>query len=304
MKVFVTQAQPEPSVSDLLREHEVVFGSAGLPGDQLIELIRDADAILATPPVRISRELIENAPKLKIVANGAVGTDNIDLLACKERGIPVTNTPGVLTEATADLTWALILCVARKIRAAEAVARSGRWDGWKPTDFLGMSLSGKTLGIYGLGRIGSAVARRGEAFGMRIIGMTEADSRTVFERLLSESDVLSLHCPLTEKTRNRFSTAEFRRMKTGSILINTARGGVVDTGALIEALDSGRLSGAGLDVYPEEPRIDPRLLPREDVVLLPHIGSGTVEARLAMARTASSEIRRALAGEPVVNRVV
>jgi glyoxylate reductase len=304
MKVYITQTQPEPSVKELLGDHQLVFGEAGLSEEELGAAVADADAILATPPVKISSAILEKARNLRIVANGAVGTDNIDLGACKERGIPVTNTPGVLTETTADLAWALILCVARRIREAENVARSGTWAGWRPTELLGVSLTGKTLGIFGLGRIGAAVAKRGEAFGMRILGMSEGDGPDVFERLLSESDVLTLHCPLTPQTRNRFSRTEFDRIKPGAILVNTARGAVVDTDALLWALDAGRLRGAGLDVYPEEPRIDPRLLSRDDVVLLPHVGSATLETRLAMARTACKEILRAFRGETLVNRVV
>jgi len=211
----------------------------------------------------------------------------------------VTNTPGVLTEATADLAFALILAVARRMHEGEALLRTGRWDGWKPLELLGTSLDGKTLGIFGLGRIGTAVARRGEAFGMKTFGVVEGDPPARFEELLAASDVLSIHAPLTPATRGRFARRELFAMKAGSILVNTARGPLVDEAALVEALEAGHLRGAGLDVYEREPSVHPGLLGRVDVVLLPHLGSATEETRLAMARLACSEIARFFRGEPL-----
>jgi len=303
VKVFVGQPLPEPSTTELLSGHDVVIGRGSLPSDEIAAHFPDADAFLPTPRERVTPELLASAPRLKIVASCSVGTDHIDLPACRERGIVVTNTPGVLTEATADLAWALILAVTRRLHEGEALVRSGTWDGWKPLELLGIGLQGKTLGIYGMGRIGAAVGRRGEAFGMRVIGMTDADGADRFEELLRESDVLSIHSPLTEATRGRFGRGELSRMKRGAVLINTARGPVVDEAALVEALESGHLGGAGLDVYEREPALHPRLPGRCDVVLLPHLGSATAETRLAMARLACSEIARFFRGEPLRHRV-
>ena len=192
----------------------------------------------------------------------------------------------------------------RRFREGEAVVRSGTWSGWKPLELLGSSLEGKTLGIYGMGRIGSAVARRGEAFGMSVVGVVAGDPPEAFERLLAESDVVSIHAPLTPETRGRFGAAELSRMKPGAFLVNTARGPIVDEEALVKALASGRLGGAGLDVFEREPAVHPGLLPLPNVVLLPHLGSATRETRLAMARAACEEARRVLAGEEPRNRVV
>jgi glyoxylate reductase len=303
MKVYVTQPLPEPSIGEFLGQAEVEVGESGLGEDELIRRVRDADAILATPPVPVSARVVAAAPRLRIVANCAVGTDNVDLAACRARGIPVTNTPGILTEATADLAFALILAVTRRLPEGEALVRSGAWTGWKPLELLGTSLAGKVLGIYGAGRIGSAVARRAVAFGMEVFTVVDGDPPERFEELLATSDVVTIHVPLTPATRGRFGDAEFRRLKQGAVLVNTARGPVVDEGALVRALESGRLRGAGLDVYEKEPAVHPGLPGRSDVVLLPHLGSATEETRLGMARMACGEVARALAGEPPVNRV-
>ncbi len=248
-------------------------------------------------------ELLSLAPRLRVVANCAVGTDNVDLEACRRREIVVTNTPGVLTEATADLTWLLILAVARRFREGDALIRSGTWDGWKPMELMGASLDGKTLGVFGPGRIGTAVARRAEAFGMKVVTCDASDGPEDFERLLAEADVLTIHTPLTPATRGRFGAAELARMKPGAILVNTARGPIVDEGALAAALGSGQLGGAGLDVYEKEPAVHPGLLPLPNVVLQPHLGSATRETRLAMARTACAEAARVLRGEEPRHRV-
>lgn len=304
MRVFVTQPIPEPSTREILRDFDVVIGRRGLARETLIAAGAEADALLTTPAERIDAEVVDAAPRLRIVANGAVGTDNIDLVACRARGIVVTNTPGVLTEATADLTWALILAVARRIHEGELLARSGTWDGWKPLELLGISLEGKTLGIYGAGRIGESVARRGAAFGMNVVKMTSRDGEARFEELLSSSDVLSLHAPATPETRGRFGEAQLFRMKKGAILVNTSRGALVCEAALVKALEAGHLRGAGLDVYEDEPAIHPGLVERSDVVLLPHIGSATEETRLAMARAACEDIRRVLTGQAPAHRVV
>jgi glyoxylate reductase len=303
VKVFVSQPLPEPSTTEILAGLEVVVGHPGAWSGEAPLHVPDSDAVIPTPRERVTDALLALAPRLKVVANCAVGTDNVDLEACRRRGVVVTNTPGVLTEATADLTWLLILAVARRFREGDALIRSGSWDGWKPLELMGLSLQGKTLGIYGLGRIGRAVARRAEASGMRVVGTVEGDSPEAFERLLSEADVLTIHAPLTRETRGRFGAAEFSRMKGGAILVNTARGPIVDEAALAAALVSGHLGGAGLDVFEKEPGVDPALLPLPNVVLLPHLGSATKETRLAMARTACEEAARVLRGEEPRHRV-
>jgi glyoxylate reductase len=304
MKVLLAQPLPEPSASELLAEHEVLVGEGDLEAPALAAFLAEAAALIPTPRERVGRELLARAPRLAIVAVCAVGTDNVDLAACAARGIRVTNTPDVLTESTADLTWALILGVARRIREGEKLLRSGEWTGWKPLELRGVSLEGKTLGVYGAGRIGRAVARRAGAFGMDVLAVSRADSAARFDELLARSDVLTIHAPLTPETRGRFGAAELSRMKRGAILVNTARGPIVDEDALAGALESRHLRGAGLDVYEHEPRVSPRLLARDDVLLLPHIGSATQETRLAMARIACGEVARVLRGEPPLHPVV
>ncbi len=266
-------------------------------------LFADADALLPTPRERVTADVLAAAPCVRIVASHSVGVDHVDLSACRARGILVTNTPDVLTDATADLAWALILAVARRLREGEALARSGAWDGWKPRELLGVSLAGKTLGIYGMGRIGRAVARRGEAFGMDVLSFEKEGTEEEFRGFLQKVDVLSIHAPLTDATRGRFGEREFLRMKEGSILVNTARGPIVDEAALSAALRSKHLFGAGLDVFQREPKIEAALMDLPNVVLLPHLGSATTETRLAMARLACTEIVRFFAGEPPLNPV-
>lgn len=302
MRIFVGQPLVEPSTSELLAGHDVVTGAGGLPSSEW-PLLADADALLPTPRERVGAEVLAAAPRLRIVASHSVGVDHVDLPACRARGVLVTNTPDVLTEATADLAWALILAVARRLREGEALAHSGTWDGWKPRELLGVSLAGKTLGIYGFGRIGRAVARRGEAFGMKVLTFDRDRRDEEFGEFLSMVDVLSIHAPLTESTRGRFGEREFLRMKEGAILVNTARGLIVDEAALAAALRSKHLFGAGLDVFQGEPRIEAALLDLPNVVLLPHLGSATTETRLAMARLACTEIVRFFAGEPPLNPV-
>jgi glyoxylate reductase len=302
VRVFVGQPLVEPSTTELLAGHEVVTGGGNLPHAEW-PLLGGADALLPTPRERITADVLAASPRLRIVASHSVGVDHVDLAACRARGILVTNTPGVLTQATADLAWALILAVARRLREGETLARSGTWDGWKPRELLGVSLSGKTLGIYGMGRIGRAVARRGEAFGMKVLSHDKGESDEDLRRFLSKVDVLSIHAPLTEVTSGRFGAAELSWLKQGAILINTARGPIVDEAALSAALHSKHLFGAGLDVFQREPKIEAALIDLPNVVLLPHLGSATTETRLAMARLACTEIVRFFAGEPPLNPV-
>lgn len=300
----MSQPLPEPSTNEILAGFEVVIGRPGAWDAEAAAHIPESVAVIPTPREKVTEALLALAPHLKVVANCAVGTDNVDLDACRRRGVVVTNTPGVLTEATADLAWLLILAVARRFREGDALIRSGRWDGWKPLELMGLSLEGRTLGVFGFGRIGRAVARRAEASGMRVVSATEGDPPAAFERLIAESDVVTIHAPLTPETRGRFGAHELARMKRGAILVNTARGPILDEAALAAALVSGHLGGAGLDVHEKEPAVHPRLLTLTNVVLLPHLGSATREARLAMARTACEEVVRVLAGNPPRHRVV
>ena len=302
MKIFVGQPLVEPSTAELLASHTVVTGAGNLPRSEW-PLFADADALLPTPRERITPEVLAAAPRVRIVASHSVGVDHVDLAACRARGIVVTNTPDVLTDATADLAMALILAVARRLHEGEALARSGAWDGWKPRELLGVSLGGKTLGVYGFGRIGKAVAKRAEAFGMIVRPYDQGGSEGELREFLSNVDVLTIHAPLTEETRGRFGEREFLRMKKGSIVVNTARGPLVDEQALAAALRSKHLFGAGLDVFQREPEIEADLLGLPNVVLLPHLGSATPETRLAMARLACTEVVRFFAGEPPLNPV-
>jgi glyoxylate reductase len=302
VKVFVGRPLVEPSTVEILAGHDVTVGVGGLPRPEWPHLAT-ARALLPTPRERVTEDVLAAAPGLALVASHSVGVDHIDLVACRARGILVTNTPDVLTDATADLAWALILAVSRRLHEGDALARSGTWDGWKPQELLGVSLQGKTLGIYGMGRIGRAVARRGEAFGMRVLSFDKEGTEAGFEEFLSNVDVLSIHAPLTDKTRGRFGEEEFLRMKEGAILVNTARGPIVDEAALARTLVSKHLFGAGLDVFEKEPAIHPGLVSLPNVVLLPHLGSATHETRLAMARLACEEIARFARGEPPLHPV-
>ncbi|HMC34317.1 MAG: D-glycerate dehydrogenase [Deltaproteobacteria bacterium] len=263
---------------------------------ELLRRVREASALLAVGGDRVDKELLEAAPRLRIVANHAVGYDNVDVPACTARGVWVTNTPDVLTDATADLTWALILALARRVREGERMVRAGEFRGWAPTMLLGRDLRERTLGILGYGRIGRAVARRAEGFGMRVL-FNARGGGVPFDELLPQADILSIHCPLTPQTRHLIGPAELLRMKRGSLLVNTARGPIVDEAALVAALESGHLGGAALDVFENEPAVHPGLLGRDDVVLLPHLGSATQQTRESMARIALEQVERVLRGE-------
>jgi glyoxylate reductase len=274
----------------------------------LPSLARGAQAIVTMPSTPVDGSLLDALPSLLVVANHAVGLDNIDLDAARRRGIWVTHTPGVLTDATAELTFALILAASRRLREGEAMVREGRFPGWNPTMLLGRGLRGKTLGVLGLGRIGLAVARIGLAFGMEVIytsrGRREEGGQVPLGELLERSDVLTIHCPLREETRGLLGAAELGRMKRGALLVNTARGPIVDEGALVEALERGHLGGAALDVYEREPAVHPGLLGRSDVVLLPHLGSATEEARGLMATLALGDAVRVLQGQRPLHAAV
>ncbi len=255
---------------------------------------------------RIDAPLIGSLPELKVVANYAVGVDNIDLDAARARGVPVGNTPGVLTETTADLAFALILACARGLPAAEADVRAGRWTTWSPEGWLGRDVHGATLGIVGAGAIGSAVARRAEGFGMEVLlnGRAPGPGRVGLEELLERSDFVSLHAPLSEETRGLIGEDELRAMKRTAILVNTARGPLVDPRALRRALARGWIAAAGLDVTDPEPiPADDPLLLAPNLIVLPHIGSATHATREAMASLAVDNLLAGLAGEPMPHSV-
>lgn len=255
----------------------------------------------------------KNLPQLRIVANCAVGYNNVDVVAAEMRKVIVTNTPGVLTEATADLTWALILATARRLVEGIDLVRSGQWTGWQPEQLLGLELHGRTLGLFGAGRIGQAVGRRAVPFGLRIL-YTARTPKTDFQRetgarrvdmshLLGESDIVSLHVPSTPETKGIINSDSLARMKKGAILINTARGDLVREEAVATALELGHLGAAGLDVYTEEPTIHPRLLVAPRTVLLPHIGSATGETRRKMATIAIANVQSVLNDKPPLTPV-
>lgn len=257
--------------------------------EEISTLLSEADAAITLLSDPITRRVLESNPNLRIVANFAVGYNNVDIEAAKELGVTITNTPGVLTEATADLTMALLLAVTRRIVEADADVRAtGRCE-WEPLAWLGVSLQGKTLGILGMGRIGTAVAQRARAFGMEIVGVGRDQP---VEPMLAASDIVSIHAPLTEETTHVINARTLAMMKRGSFLVNTSRGALVDEAALCDALESGHLRGAALDVYEREPEIESRLLGMKNVVLAPHIGSATDEARDGMARLAATNVLR------------
>ncbi|HEX9160715.1 MAG TPA: D-glycerate dehydrogenase [Thermoanaerobaculia bacterium] len=271
--------------------------------EEMITILSEADAAITLLSDPLTRRVLASNPNLRMVANFAVGYNNVDVDAARELGIVVTNTPGVLTDATADLTMALILAITRRVVEGDREVRStGRCE-WEPLKLLGTSLQGKRLGIIGMGRIGSAVARRAVAFGMDVIHASRS-SGTPLGELLESSDIVSLHTPLTEATRHIMNGQALSRMKHGAYLVNTSRGALVDEDALCDSLESGHLRGAALDVYEHEPIVNPRLLALSNVVIMPHIGSATEEARDAMAKSAATDVARFLRGQQPLNRVV
>jgi glyoxylate reductase len=297
-RVFITRAFPFAALERLRAEHEVDVWDENIPPprDALLEHAAKADALLTIITERVDAELFDAAPSVKAVANLAVGTDNIDLDEAAKRGIGVGNTPGVLTDATADIAFALLLGIARRITEGDRQVREGRWEPWYPTHMIGGDTTGTTLGIVGWGRIGQAMARRGEGFGMDVIHHSRS-SGVPLDELLERSDYVSLHTPLTADTRHLIGAPELRRMKKTAYLINTARGGVVDQVALREALEQGEIAGAGLDVTDPEPlpKDDP-LLRAPNLLVVPHVGSATIRTRSRMAEMAVDNLLAALAG--------
>jgi glyoxylate reductase len=318
--VLLTRRIPSLVLARLEEACEVDLhaGEQAIPRDELLARVRGKHALLCLLTDRVDREVITVGTDLTIIANIAVGYDNVDVAAARERGIAVTNTPDVLTEATAELTWALILAATRRIAEGERLVRRGEWKGWALDFMLGMELRGKQLGIVGLGRIGAAVASRAPAFGMTVACCTldgqpparassplpPPDARPMpLDRLLATSDVVSLHVPLTASTRHLIDRAALMRMKRTAFLVNTARGPVVDEAALAWALGERLIAGAALDVYEEEPRIHPGLLDLDNVVLAPHLGSATGETRTAMASLAVDNVLAVLQGRPPLTPV-
>jgi len=275
-----------------------------LTRNQLKTAMQDIDVLVPTVTDMIDAELIESAgDRLKLIANFGAGVDHIDLKAARARGIVVTNTPGVFTDDTADMTMALILSVPRRFAEGEKLVRSGKWEGWKPSGMLGHRIGGKTLGILGMGRIGQAVAHRAKAFGLEILyhnrrqlpphleQMLGAEFREDLDSLMRDSDIITLHCPHNDETHEMISAERIAMMKADAYLINTSRGEIVDEEAMIDALEKGRIAGAGLDVYTHEPAVDERLLALKNVTLLPHVGSATFEGREASGERVIANIR-------------
>jgi glyoxylate reductase len=303
-RCFVTRQIPGPALDRLRAAHDVEVWPERLPPsrDQLIEHTNAAQGLLSMLTDRIDADLIIACPELKAIANYAVGYDNIDVGAAHMRGIQVGNTPDVLTDATADLTFALLMAAARRVTEAAASVAAGDWLTWEPARFLGHDVQGATLGIIGMGRIGRAVARRASGFDMKIIH-TRPDGLPL-EDVLEQSDFLSLHCPLTPQTRHMIDSAALARMKPTAILINTARGPIVDQAALTKALNEGTIAGAALDVTdPEPPDPEDPLLSAPNLVVVPHIGSATRSARERMSEMAVDSLLAALAGEEMPHAV-
>ncbi len=298
-RVFVTRRLIGDVLDRLATGHDVDVWEGELPPSpqQLRARAAEAEGLLCLLTECIDAALLDACPRLRVVANYATGTDNVDLAACAARGVAVGRTPDVLTDATADLAWALILSVARRLPEAAAAVSAGAWRTWEPARWLGIGLSGRTLLVVGPGRIGRAVARRAEGFGMAVVFAGRHDD---LHAALARADVVSLHAPLTDATRNLMDAGAFAAVKRGALLVNTARGPLVDHDALAAALRAGRLGGAGLDVTDPEPLpVDHPLLDAPNLLVLPHVGSGTVEARSAMTRLAVENLEAGLAGDPL-----
>ena len=310
-RVVVTGRVPDAAIEKLRAAHEVEMWPDPEPigREELLRRVAGADAVVSLLTERIDAELLDAAgPQLKVVANVAVGYDNIDVPACTERGVVATNTPGVLTDATADIAFGLILMATRRLGEGERLIRSGREWKWGMFFLLGSGLQGKTLGVVGMGGIGQATARRARAFGMEIVYQSRSEidpgiaaelgaRRVELDELLTVSDVVSLHCPYGPATHHLIGAEQLAAMKDSAYLVNTARGPIVDEAALASALREGRIAGAGLDVYEHEPRVHPELRELDNVVLLPHLGSATVETRTAMAVLAADNVLAVLGGQ-------
>ncbi|MDO8793359.1 MAG: D-glycerate dehydrogenase [Vicinamibacterales bacterium] len=310
--MLVTRRLPSSVISRLEEVFDVDLytGSAAISREELLQRVAGKDALVCLLTDTIDVAVLDAAgPSLKVVANVAVGYNNIDVAACRERNIVVTNTPDVLTNACADFTWALILAVTRRLGEGERVVRAGAWAGWALDYLLGMELRGKQLGLVGLGRIGRAVAEKAPAFGMTVAytarNPAELPGATpmALDKLLASSDIVSLHCPMTPETKHLIDQKALTRMKRSAYLINTSRGPVVDEAALAWALRERLIAGAALDVYEKEPEIHPGLMQLENVLLIPHLASATTETRTAMAALAASNAIAVVVGQPPLTPV-
>ena len=307
-KVLVTREIPAAGIRPLEEFDVTVLSEAPPERADLLEAASGSEGVLSTVTEKIDSTFMDAAGEgLKVIANMAVGYDNVDVEAAKARGVVVTNTPGVLDETTADVAFMLLLAAARRLGESERVLRAGRWEWWGPKLFMGPDVWGKKLGVVGLGRIGQAVARRARGFDMEILYYNrsrreEAEeelgaSYLELDELLETADFITLHTPLTDETRHLIDAPELESMKHEAVLVNTSRGPVVDEAALADALAEGRIFAAGLDVYEEEPKVHPKLLELENVVLAPHIGSGSIETRVRMAVLAAENLAAVLRGE-------
>ena len=317
--VVVTRRLPEAVERELMRDFEARLNPEDRPlgAEGLVEAMRSADAVLTTVTDKVTAEVLSAEPRrARIVANFGVGFNNIDVEAAKARGVAVSNTPDVLTDATADLAITLLLMVARRTGEGERHLRGGHWTGWRPTHMMATHVTGKTLGLVGMGRIARAVAKRAHhGFGMKVIyhdpfpppadvaAALGAEPRAELDEVLREADFVSLHCPATPETRHLMNRERLALMRPDAFLVNTARGDVVDEAALVEALQQKKIAGAGLDVFEREPEVTRALLSMENVVLLPHLGSATTETRVAMGMRALENLRLFFGGKPLRDRV-
>ncbi|MCS7471025.1 D-glycerate dehydrogenase [Stieleria sp. ICT_E10.1] len=314
--IFLTRRLPPDSMERLQTEANVFHGDLDRAPTraELLDGVRDVDGLICLLTDQIDGELLDVNRSLKVVSNYAVGFNNIDVAAATERNVAVTNTPGVLTDCTADMAWALLMASARRVVEGDQLVRSGRWGGWEPLQMLGAEVTGATIGLIGLGRIAKAMAKRALAFDMRVLywnrtRLSADEEKTLgveyreLDEMLGESDFVSIHVALSEQTRHLISTPQLERMKPTATLINTARGAVVDESALVQALRDGTIARAGLDVYEQEPKVEPELLSMQNVVLAPHLGSATVQTRTRMGDLAIENCLAACRGERPPNLV-
>ena len=311
--LYVSRLLPDPVMAAIAERFKLTAQPTSHPPSRadLLNGLRDAEFAICTLTERVDAETLCAAPRLRVIANYAIGYNNIDTAAAQARGVRVTNTPDVLTETTADLTWALLLAAARRVVEGHDLVHRGTWTGWEPLQLLGTEVHGRTLGIIGMGRIGQAVSRRGVGFRMKILYTRRTPAGTPvpgaggdpvsLDDLLTQSDFVSLHVPLTTDTHHLIGAAALQRMRPSAILINTSRGPVIDEAALVEALRQGRLAGAGLDVYEREPDIHPGLRTLRQVTLLPHLGSATLTTRARMGMVCVENLLAVLEGRPAPN---